>query len=805
MTDAPQLSKLGKAALAYAGLGWRVFTLQPKSKKPMGLCNSADDAGNFCDARLPPKDKATGETTCRTCGTVHTEAAGLYAATTDADTIRRWWTKEPKANIGIRCGDGLLVVDIDVPNAEIDGKTADGEATLALLEAENDELPKTPRQSTGEAKQADGSMRRGRQYVFSVEGEVRNSASKLGPGIDTRGDGGYIVAAPSVHPSGIEYAWDADAKPTKTPLAPAPAWLLEKLAAAKQLSEVERPAAAAPPRPTVVNGATGPERWVQAALDGEYERAAKAPKGRRNHELNTAAFKLGQLVGGNQLDEGAARRTLEAAAEASGWAGEEGPDAVSKVIASGMSAGMLNPRSAPEPRQQARAELRVVSDNTKRDHDARAPEPKPTDLRTGWIEGWEDEVIFKESTRILQPKVLSNGKAILLYRREFVDLFRFNDRSQNVIITRTPPWTTNGGPYPRHITDNDLTGFRCHIEQERFGGGMRLNDRDCRSAIVFAAKERHFDPALEALRGFVWDGIERLDHWLVDYMGADDNSFTRAVGAKWMIAACKRVIYPGCKFDNMLVLEGEQGIQKSMALRVIAETLAPDAFSDHISDITKKDAMIELCGTIIVEAAEMAAFKGADADQAKRFLAAQDDKIRLPHDRTASVLKRGCVFAGTINPDGVGWHTDHTGGRRYWPVTVTRVDFERLKKDAPQLWAEARARMEAGEAVWLDDEEVATQAAEAMLARMVEDPWGEAIDKYLVGKFRVTIPEILTEALSIDNARKAGRETRRVAGVLRDRGWRRVVPKAGQGFASKRMWEAPKKGRKDLLDDEGEE
>lgn len=804
MTDAPPLSKLGKAALAYAALGWRVFTLQPKSKKPMGLCNSADDAGNVCNARLPPKDKTTGETTCKTCGTIHTEAAGLYAATTDEATIRAWWTKEPRANIGIRCGDGLLVVDIDVPNVEVDGKTADGEATLALLEAENDEFPKTPNQWTGESKQADGSMRRGRQYVFSVDGETRNSASKIGPGIDTRGDGGYIVAAPSIHPSGIEYVWDAEARPSKTPLAPAPAWLLEKLAAAKQLSEVERPAVQAPPRPVVVNGATGPERWVQAALDGEYQRAAKAPKGQRNHELNTAAFKLGQLVGGNQLDEGSARRTLEAAAEASGWAAEEGPDAVSKVISSGMSAGMLNPRTAPE--RVSRAELRVVSDNTKRDHDERQPPPEPraSDLKSGWIEGWEDEVIFKENSRILQPKVLSNGKAILLYRREFVDLFRFNDRSQNVIITRTPPWTDNGGPYPRHITDNDLTGFRCFIEHARYGGGLRLNDRDCRSAIVYAAKERHFDPALEALKGFVWDGVERLDHWLVDFMGADDTSFVRQAGAKWMIAACKRVIYPGCKFDYMLVLEGEQGIQKSMALRAIAETLAPDAFSDHISDISKKDAMIELCGTIIVEAAEMAAFKGSDADQAKRFLSAQDDKIRLPHDRTASVLKRGCVFAGTVNPDGVGWHNDHTGGRRFWPVTVTKVDYERLRETAPQLWAEARARMEAGENVWLDDEEVVAQAAEAMLARMAEDPWGEAIDAFLAGKFRVSIPEVLSD-LGIDNARKSGKETRRVAGVLRDRGWRRVVPKSGQGFSSKRMWERPKeRGRKDLLD-EGEE
>jgi predicted P-loop ATPase len=795
MTDAPKLSKLGQAALAYARLGWPVFTLQPRSKKPMGLCNSVGADGEVCDARLPAKDKATGETTCKACGTIHTEPGGLYAATTDEATITRWWTKEPKANIGIRCGAGLLVVDIDIPNPD-EGKTEDGEATLALLEVENDEFPKTPNQRTGEIKQADGTMRRGRQYVFRVEGEVRNTARKLGPGIDTRGDGGYIVAAPSIHPSGVAYAWEEDARPSKTPLAPAPAWLLEKLAETKKLSEVARPVG--PARPS---GGPG-KGYGNTVLDGEYDRAARAPKGTRNQALNTAGFKCGQLVAGGVLEESQVRSMLEAAAEASGWAAEEGPDAVAKVIASSLSAGMKAPRTMPE--RQPQTQLRVVSDNTKSDpRDEQKPEPKPADLKTGWIEGWDDEVIFKEESRILQPKALSNGKAVLLYRREFVDLFRFNDRSQSVVMTRTPPWSDNGGPYPRNITDNDITGFRCHIEQAKFAGGLRLNDRDCRSAVIYAAKERHFDPALESLTSFVWDGVDRLDHWLIDYMGAEDNSFVRQAGAKWMIAAAKRVIYPGCKFDNMLVLEGEQGIQKSMALRAIAETLAQDAFSDNVSDISKKDAMIELCGTIIVEAAEMAAFKNANADQAKRFLAAQDDKVRLPHDKMATVLKRGCVFAGTLNPDGVGWHTDHTGGRRFWPVAVTRVDYDRLRTDAPQLWAEARVRMEAGEAVWLDDKEVADQAAEAMLSRMVEDPWGEQVDHVLRDKDAITIPALLKE-LGIDNARQASKETRRIAGILRDRGWRRIVAKGNDG-ASKRMWGAPKKGariRRDLLDTE---
>lgn len=781
MTDAPQLSRLGRAALAYAALGWPVFTLQPRSKKPLMLCD-AGEGDDVCLARLPAKDKKTGEYTCKKCGTIHTGKKGLYEATTDPAIITRWWMAEPKANIGIRCGHGLLFLDVDVPEPG-EGKTADGEATLALFEAENEELPATPRQQTGEKKQEDGSFRRGRQYAFRVEGEIRNSASGIGPGLDIRGDGGYVVAPPSIHPSGVAYAWDDGFKPSQVPLADAPQWLLDKIRESKELKEVKttrtEPAPAAPVE-DIGN------KWVRRAVDGEYENVAKAGPGTRNTTLNRAAFKLGQLIGGNVLDETTARNALTAAAEANGYAGEEGAAHVEAVIASGFEAGMKIPRDIPERPMhqgpQTRAEMRVIVDNTKPEPEKKKaskkkdkddePEGKPVP-KSGWmIENWEDHVELKPDSMILQPKVVRNAIALLMFRAEFADLFTFNKRNQTVMITRQPPWTVNGHPYPRPMTDSDVTGFQSSAEKI----GLRLTASGYHDAINFAARERDFDPVMDKLKSLEWDGKPRLEHWLIDYMGAANNEFVKQAGAKWMIAAAMRVLRPGSKFDNMLVLEGPQGVMKSSALRVIAEALSPDCFSDRLSPLTGKDSMIELLGKVIVEIAELAAFKGADAEHIKRFLSAQDDSIRLPWDRTATRLLRGCVFAGTINPDGLGWMDDPTGGRRFWPIEVVEVDIEGLRRDAPLLWAEAKARAEKGESVWIEDEEVLELASVEVLQRTPDDAWATTIDEYIADLDRVTTDLILFE-LGVEKNKQTINETKRIAKHMTKRGWKITFPK----------------------------
>jgi len=147
------------AALRYAGYGWSIFPCH--QKRPL-----------------------TGH--------------GLLDATTDPEVIRQWWAKWPDANVAVALA-ALVVIDIDGP---------EGEATLARLIRQFGALPETLESKTG----------RGRQLFFAAGGaEIHNSAGKLGPGLDIRGKGGYVVLPPSVHPNGQTYEWIRKLRPALLP------------------------------------------------------------------------------------------------------------------------------------------------------------------------------------------------------------------------------------------------------------------------------------------------------------------------------------------------------------------------------------------------------------------------------------------------------------------------------------------------------------------------------------------------------------------------------------------------------------
>lgn len=242
---------------------------------------------------------------------------GVHDATIDELQIVGWWSQWPDANIGIATGEGVLVLDVDGP---------EGEATLSALVAVHGPLPLTPEQTTG----------KGRHLFFHVDVETRNTSRRLGAGLDTRGDGGYVIAAPSVHPNGRRYAWVEGRKPSEIEFAPAPEWLLAGLARHKP--DRAAPAGLERPDPGAI-----PDAYVRGAVDGEFQRVARAAPGSRNATINEAAFALGQLVGARVLDEVTARRTLEAGADACGALVDE-HDKTLGTIARGLAAGIESPR-----------------------------------------------------------------------------------------------------------------------------------------------------------------------------------------------------------------------------------------------------------------------------------------------------------------------------------------------------------------------------------------------------------------------------------------------------------------------------
>ena len=242
---------------------------------------------------------------------------GFHAATTNPATIRRYWT-DPDRNIAIPTGarSGFWVLDVD---------GAEGAGTLRALETKHGAIPKTRTVVTA----------RGKHAWFAYPGPVPTTAGRIGPGIDTRGDDGYVVVPPSVHQTGHCYAFVGD---PWAPIKSAPAWLI--IAAHSRPAKLITELGVAAIRGLCRGGAYG-----QAALQAEIAALAVAPPGRRNETLNRAAFSLFQLVAGGELAEAEVVAGLQGACITNGLVADDGLHSVNLTIRSGRKAGMQRPRS----------------------------------------------------------------------------------------------------------------------------------------------------------------------------------------------------------------------------------------------------------------------------------------------------------------------------------------------------------------------------------------------------------------------------------------------------------------------------
>lgn len=245
---------------------------------------------------------------------------GVHNATADIKEIKRVFRQRPDANYGIATGKAsdLLVLDID---------GAKGKKSLHKLVAEHGKLPRTVKVKTG----------KGLHYYFRPGTKrVRNSASTLSPGIDIRGDGGYVVGPGSIHESGATYRFVAGRSVGTFKIAKAPRWLLKLAASAHN----HRDAVASSIPKTKIDRA---QAYMTAALHNELGRLTKAPKHQRNDTLNRCAFKLGQLMPYGLLEHSHVVRELSSVATSIGLMPEE----IGPTIKSGLEAGVKHPRSLP--------------------------------------------------------------------------------------------------------------------------------------------------------------------------------------------------------------------------------------------------------------------------------------------------------------------------------------------------------------------------------------------------------------------------------------------------------------------------
>jgi len=243
-------------------------------------------------------------------------------------------------------------------------------------------------------------------------------------------------------------------------------------------------------------------------------------------------------------------------------------------------------------------------------------------------------------------------------------------------------------------------------------------------AVGLIGERRAYHPVRDYLATLQWDGVERLNGWLVDYFRADDTPLNRAFGRKILCAAVRRVMQPGCKFDAMLVLQGAQDLGKSSAIRALCPD--PAWFTDQLEVGADAKVTIEkTAGSWIVEMPELDGMGKRDTNRVKSFITTTHDRARLAFGRYATTRPRQFVLFGTTNES--RYLTDTTGNRRFWIVRVTKADPAGIAAIRDQLWAEAAAA-EPDENLWLDDP--ALKAAAAAVAREASDfgPWADLLE-----------------------------------------------------------------------------
>lgn len=277
--------------------------------------------------------------------------------------------------------------------------------------------------------------------------------------------------------------------------------------------------------------------------------------------------------------------------------------------------------------------------------------------------------------------------------RYYYDTFR-----ERPVVCGDLPWQDFDKRTSDSWCDADDAGLRLYLEKfYKIESALKIRD-----AVELAMLDNAKHPVREYLQGLVWDGQKRADTLFIDYLGAADTVYTREVTRKALIGAVARIFSPGCKHDHVLTLVGPQGCGKS----TILAKLGKQWFSDSLYTMAGKDAYEQLQGFWIIELGELAATKKADIEQIKHFVSKQADNYRAAYARRTQEHPRQCAFFGTTNDD--EFLRDATGGRRFWPVTVTGVGKERVdnltEEVVDQIWAEIVVRYQAGEQWHLSSE-----------------------------------------------------------------------------------------------------
>ena len=403
---------------------------------------------------------------------------------------------------------------------------------------------------------------------------------------------------------------------------------------------------------------------------------------------------------------------------------------------------------------------------------------------------WTKKLKVTEKGGIAQT--IDNVVIILTHDPELSGRIALNELTHNIVTLSSLPWRRVNGP--NQWTDRDDGALRYYLERVYgLSGKDRIFD-----AVNFVAQREAFHPVREYLDSCAWDGVPRVETLLIDYLGAEDNAYTRAVTRKALAAAVARIYRPGCKFDYMLTIRGRQGLGKS----ALIAKLGGDWFSDSFTTMNGKEAYEQVMGVWLMEVGELAGMRKAEAETIKLFVSKQVDRFRPAYGRRTEEFPRQCIFIGTTNE--TQFLRDTTGNRRFWVVDTpndpARDMWEDLTPDTIRaIWGEAVEIYKAGEKLHLpkhleatardvqetyEEENPRTGIVAEYLDRLLPEGWDD-LDLYTrrqwletdavgtVKRTTVCTLEIYTEALGGNRDRfdrYVGKEIRDIMAKLPD--WR---------------------------------
>ncbi|MBO7931623.1 virulence protein E [Burkholderia pseudomallei] len=379
---------------------------------------------------------------------------------------------------------------------------------------------------------------------------------------------------------------------------------------------------------------------------------------------------------------------------------------------------------------------------------------------------WERDLARSDKGTLLPT--LGNVHLILSNHKAWQGVIEQDDFGGRVMKRKAPP-------FPQGAVGEwtDMDDQRCVLWlSQRYGISVRTDI--VMNAVLLVADATHFHDVREYLGRLEWDGVPRVRSMPSTYLRVADSEYVQLAFMKWMIAAVARVMQPGCKVDNVLILEGKQGARKSTALKVLA---GGQWFTDTPIQIGNKDTYAVMAGKWVIELAELDSLNKADSSAVKSFFATAVDRFRNFYGKRATDVPRQCVFAGSVNFD--TYLKDESGNRRYWPLRVGGlVDIDGIARVRDQLWAEAVHLYRSG-VVWHVTEQERPLFEVEQAERYEGDVYEDKIAKALEYVSHTTMETILSDILKLDTSKWTLAEQRRIGKALKSLGWVRKRESTG--------------------------